>query len=170
MVHDHCPQDRRRGITQQPNFTYTLEGRYVANLDGVRLEHNNPLRSPLDHGVFLALSSDILPIGPAVGLYGAVTRKGMSGRVFGESEKLSIEEALRAYTRNGAYLTFEEGSKGALEAGRMADLVILAQDPLTIEADALLDLQVDATFLGGRLVYERDHQPAQPLERTPRKP
>ena len=143
-------------ITQQPNFTYTLEGRYVANLDGRRLEHNNPLRSPIDHGVFLALSSDILPIGPAVGLYGAVTRKGMSGRVFAEGEKLTIGEALRAYTRNGAYLTFEEGSKGTLEAGRAADLVILAQDPLAMEPDSLLDLQVDATFLAGRMVYERD--------------
>ena len=147
--------DHGIAITQQPNFTYTLEGRYVANLDGARLEHNNPLRSPIDHGVFVALSSDILPIGPAVGLYGAVTRKGMSGRVFAESERLSVEEALRAYTRNGAYLTFEEGSKGTLEVGRAADLVILAQDPLAMAPDALLGLDVDATFLGGRMVYER---------------
>ena len=70
-------------ITQQPNFTYTLEGRYVANLDGWRLEHNNPVRSPMDHGIHVAISSDILPIGPLVGIYAAVTRKGMSGRVFG---------------------------------------------------------------------------------------
>ncbi|MDB3898913.1 amidohydrolase, partial [Gammaproteobacteria bacterium] len=56
-------------ITQQPNFTYTLEGRYVANLDGWRLEHNNPVRSPMDHGIHVAISSDILPIGPLVGIY-----------------------------------------------------------------------------------------------------
>ena len=55
-------------ITQQPNFTYTLEGRYTANLDDPRLEHNNPNRSPMDHGIVVAISSDILPIGPLVGL------------------------------------------------------------------------------------------------------
>ena len=56
-------------ITQQPNFTYTLEGRYREYLDGARLQHNNSLRSPMDHGVTVALSSDILPIGPMVGIY-----------------------------------------------------------------------------------------------------
>lgn len=80
-------------ITQQPNFTYTLEGRYVANLDGWRLEHNNPVRSPMEHGIVVAISSDILPIGSLVGLYAAVTRKGMSGRVFAaEDEAITIEQ------------------------------------------------------------------------------
>ncbi len=59
-------------ITQQPNFTYTLEGRYVENLQEEHAAHNNPLRSPMDHGVFVALSSDVLPIGPMVGIYAAV--------------------------------------------------------------------------------------------------
>lgn len=143
-------------ITQQPNFTYTLEGRYVANLDGERLETNNPLRTPMDHGIFVAISSDILPIGPMVGLYTAVTRRGMSGRVFGADEKLSIEEALRAYTRNGAYLTFEEDIKGTLEAGKLADFIVLSEDPRSLDPERLLELEVDATYLGGRLVYRRD--------------
>ncbi|HEY5647380.1 MAG TPA: amidohydrolase, partial [Pseudomonadales bacterium] len=89
-------------ITQQPNFTYTLEGRYVANLDGDRLETNNPLRTPVSYGIHFAISSDILPIGPTVGFYAAVTRKGMSGRVFGAGERLTRLEALRAYTVAGA--------------------------------------------------------------------
>ena len=66
-------------ITQQPNFTYTLEGRYVDYLDGDRVEHNNPLRTPMNHGIQVAISSDILPIGPMVGIYAAVTRKGAVG-------------------------------------------------------------------------------------------
>jgi len=70
-------------ITQQPNFTYTLDGRYSEYLDGDRLQHNNPLRTPMDHGIHVAISSDILPIGPMVGIYAAVTRKGMSGNVYG---------------------------------------------------------------------------------------
>lgn len=142
-------------VAQQPNFTYTLEGRYEANLEGWRLEHNNPLRSLLDHHVFLALGSDILPIGPMVGLYAAVTRNGSSGRVFAAEERLTRAEAIRAYTRNGAYLTREEALKGTLEPGRLADLIVLSDDLLTIPPDRILSTRVDLTVLGGRVVYER---------------
>ncbi len=142
-------------IAQQPNFTYTLEGRYAANLDGARLQHNNPLRTPMDHGIFVALGSDILPFGPMVGLYAAVTRKGMSGKVYGEDERLTMEEAIRAYTRHGAYLSFEEDIKGTLEPGKLADLVVLSADPLTVDPERLMDIQVETTILGGRVVYER---------------
>jgi len=141
-------------ITQQPNFTYTLEGRYVANLEGERLAHNNPLRTPMDHGVFVALSSDILPIGPLVGLYAAVTRKGRSGEVYGAGEALAIGEALRGYTRNGAWLTREEDIKGSIEPGKLADLIVLSVDPLTAPPESLLDARVLRTYLGGRLVFE----------------
>ncbi len=141
-------------ITQQPNFTYTLEGRYAANLDGARLAHNNALRTPMSHGVFVAISSDILPIGPTVGLYAAVTRKGMSGAVYGAEEALTMAEALRGYTVNGAWLTREETSKGTIEPGKLADLVVLDKDPLSIDPGQILDLVVLQTYLGGRLVYD----------------
>lgn len=141
-------------ITQQPNFTYTLEGRYAANLDGARLSHNNALRTPMSHGVFLAISSDILPIGPTVGLYAAVTRKGMSGTVYGAEEALTMAEALRGYTANGAWLTREEASKGSIEPGKLADLVVLDKNPLSIDPEQILGLSVVQTYLGGRLVYE----------------
>jgi predicted amidohydrolase YtcJ len=140
-------------ITQQPNFTYTLEGRYVDNLDGTRLETINPLRTPIRHGIHLAISSDILPIGPRVGLYAAVTRRGMSGRVFGADERLSMQEALAAYTVKGAWLTREAEEKGTLEAGKLADFIVLAADPLTMAPDDILDLEVLATYLGGNRVY-----------------
>jgi predicted amidohydrolase YtcJ len=140
-------------ITQQPNFTYTLEGRYVTYLDGDRLETNNALRTPMNHGIIVALSSDILPIGPAVGLYAAVTRKGHSGRVFGPDERMSIQEALRAYTATGAWLTREEGLKGSLEPSKLADFIVLDENPLTLPPDALRALRVRETWLGGRQVY-----------------
>ena len=142
-------------IAQQPNFTYTLEGRYAANLDGERLAHNNPLRTPMDHGVFVALGSDILPIGPMVGLYAAVTRKGMSGEVYGAEEALTIEEAIRGYTRNGAFLAFEEATKGTIEPGMLADMVVLSDDLLTIDPERILDVEVEMTILGGRIVVDR---------------
>jgi predicted amidohydrolase YtcJ len=142
-------------ITQQPNFTYTLESRYVENLYEEHAAHNNPLRSPMDHGVFVALSSDILPLGPIVGLYAAVTRKGQSGAVYAPEEALTIEEALIGYTRNGAYITFEEDIKGTLEPGKLADMVVLSDDLLTIDPDRILDVEVEKTILGGRVVFER---------------
>lgn len=142
-------------ITQQPNFTYTLEGRYVANLDGWRLEHNNPLRSPMDHGITVAISSDILPIGPMTGIYAAVTRKGMSGRVFGEDEAITIEEAVRGYTLTGAYINFDEQKKGSLEPGKFADMIVLSEDILTADPERILNIDVEQTWLGGELVYER---------------
>jgi predicted amidohydrolase YtcJ len=146
------------GITQQPNFTYTLEGRYVAYLDGDRLRHNNALRTPMNHGIRVALSADILPTGPMVGIYAAVTRKGMSGEVFGPEEALTVTEALRGYTLGGAYLTFEEDTKGTIEPGKLADLILLDQDILTIDPDRIMEITVDKTWLGGRLVFDRGDQ------------
>jgi predicted amidohydrolase YtcJ len=142
-------------IAQQPNFTWTLEGRYAEHLDGDRLEHNNPVRTPMDHGVFVALGSDILPIDPMVGLYAAVTRKGMSGAVYGPEEAISIDEAIRGYTARGAHLTFEEDTKGTLEPGMLADLVVLSQDLLTLDPDRIMDTEVDMTIVGGRVLWER---------------
>lgn len=142
-------------ITQQPNFTYTLEGRYVEYLQEEHAAHNNPLRSPMDHGVFVALSSDILPIGPMVGIYAAVTRKGASGAVFAPEERLTMEEAIRGYTRNGAYITFEEDIKGTLEPGMLADMIVLSDDLLTIDFEQILDVLIETTIVGGRVVFER---------------
>jgi len=141
-------------ITQQPNFTYTLEGRYAENLDGWRLQHNNPLRGPMDHGITVAISSDILPIGPLVGIYAAVTRKGMTGTVYGLDEAITMEEAIRAYTALGAYLNFEEEIKGSLEAGKLADMVLLSEDLLTIDPERIMGVAVEKTWIGGELVHE----------------
>ena len=142
-------------ITQQPNFTYTLEGRYAENLDGWRLQHNNPLRSPMDHGITVAISSDILPIGPMVGLYAAVTRKGMSGEVYGPDEAITMEEAIRGYTILGAYLNREEDVKGSLEPGKYADMVVLSDDLLTIDPERIVDVSVVQTYVNGELVYQQ---------------
>ena len=142
-------------ITQQPNFTYTLEGRYVENLDGWRLQHNNPLRSPMDHGITVAISSDILPIGPMVGIYAAVTRKGMTGNVYGQEEAITREEAIRAYTASGAFLNFEENIKGSLQSGKFADMIVLSDDILTVDEEKIMDILVEQTYIAGKLVYNR---------------
>ena len=118
-------------IAQQPNFTYNLEGRYVETLEGQRLATNNALVTPIKHGIFMAFGSDNLPIGPMVGLYAAVTRKGESGKVYGPGEAVSMKDAITMYTRDGAFLTREEKIKGTLEVGKLADMIVLPEDLLT---------------------------------------
>ncbi len=66
-----------------------------------------------------------------------------------------MPEAITGYTRHGAYLTFEEDVKGSIEPGKLADLVVLSDDLLSMGTDGILDVQVDLTVLGGRVVYER---------------
>jgi predicted amidohydrolase YtcJ len=143
-------------IAQQPNFLYNLEGRYQSTLDDFRLAHNNSVATPIKkHGIFMAFSSDNLPIDPRVGLYAATTRKGPSGTVHGAEEAISREEAIRAYTANGAHLSWEEKEKGTLEAGKLADMCVIEQDPLKVADSELLTMNVDMTVVGGKVVYQR---------------
>ncbi len=141
-------------IAQQPNFTWTLDSRYMENLDGDRLELNNPIRTPMHFDIFVALGSDILPTGPFQGLHSAVTRMGKTGRIFGPGEALSMEEAIIGYTRNGAFLTFEESIKGTLEPGMLADFVVLSQDILSVPAEDIRQTIVEQTFVSGTVVYD----------------
>src|SRR6185437_4757531 len=92
-----------------------------------------------------AFGSDNLPIDARVGLYAAVTRKGMSGRVFGPDEAVSIQEALRMYTVNSAYLSWDEHKKGSIEVGKFADFIVLDRDPLTVPPEQLLTMRVLTT-------------------------
>lgn len=142
-------------IAQQPNFTYNLEGRYSDALEGTRLTKNNALQTPIKRGIFMAFGSDNLPIGPLVGLYAAVTRKGESGKVFGPEEAVSMKDALTMYTRAGAFITREENIKGSLEPGKLADMVVFPEDLMTIPPEKLLTLKVDMTIVGGRVLYDR---------------
>lgn len=142
-------------IVQQPNFTWTLDDRYARHLGGERLRTNNALRTPMSRGIFMALSADVLPTGPLLGIETAVTRRGMSGEVRGAEEALSVPEALAGYTRNGAYVTFEEDTKGTLEPGKRADFAVLARDLRRVPPDSIRDVAVDLTALGGQVVYER---------------
>jgi predicted amidohydrolase YtcJ len=138
----------------QPNFLYTLENRYVETLNGYDLEHNNPVAVPTKRGVFVSFGSDNLPIDPRVGLYAAVTRKGLTGkRVYGAEEAVSIQDAIRMYTYNPTFLTWEETKKGTLEPGKFADFIILDSDPLTIAPEKLLTMHVLQTFIAGKKVY-----------------
>ncbi len=115
------------------------------------------MRTYLDNGVLLAGSSDshVSDYNPWVGMYAATTRKTVTGRVLGTSERITAREALRAYTIGGAYVTGREKRTGSLEPGKLADLVLLESDPLTLPLDALREVRPLATMLGGRWVFDR---------------
>jgi predicted amidohydrolase YtcJ len=142
-------------IAQQPNFTYNLEQRYVETLEGKRLTTNNALTTPIKKGIFMAFGSDNLPIGPMVGLYAAVTRKGESGKVYGPEQAVSMKDAITMYTRNGAFLTREEKLKGTLEVGKLADMIVLPEDLLNVSPERVLNMKVDMTIVGGKVLYEK---------------
>jgi predicted amidohydrolase YtcJ len=144
-------------IAQQPNFGYTLEGRYNQTMDDWRVTHNNSVATPAKKfGIFVAFGSDNLPVDPRVGLYFATTRRGPDRVRHGyEEERVSRPEAIRMYTANGPYLSWEENIKGTLEPGKLADMIVLDRDILAVPDEQILNLQVDRTYLGGKLVYER---------------
>ncbi len=96
-------------------------------------------------------------LNPMLGLYAAVTRKTLSGQPEGgwfPQEKLSIEEAIRAYTLNTAYAGFEENMKGSITVGKLADFVVLSDNLLTMNPDGIKDVTVRKTFVGGEVVYD----------------
>ena len=98
-------------------------------------------------------------LNPMLGLYAAVTRKTLSGQPEGgwfPQEKITIEEAIRAYTLNTAYAGFEEDIKGSLEVGKLADFLILSDNLLTMDPDGIKDVSVLMTVVGGKVVYEAE--------------
>ena len=107
-----------------------------------------------DHMVILDDTESINPYSPWLAMWTMVTRRTERGPVIAPEEALTRKEALRCYTINNAFSTFEENIKGSIEAGKLADMVVLEHDLLTCPVQQLKDMQVVMTVLGGRLVYE----------------
>jgi len=115
-----------------------------------------PLRRLKAAGVHVALATDNVPPSLFWPVWQAVARVGrITNRVIGPAQRLSRADALRAATLEGAYLTFEEDQKGSIVAGKLADLVVLSDDPLTCAEVRIRDITADMTIVGGRIVYER---------------
>jgi hypothetical protein len=121
-----------------------------------RAAWTTPVRTYLDQGFVVAGGTDtaVVPFPPLWVIYHFVTRDTISGGVLGPDQKITRQEALRVETINNAYLTFEERSKGSIEVGKLADLVVLPQDILTCAAKDIERMRVSMTIVGGRIVYE----------------
>jgi len=140
-----------------PAFVYWI-GSYFARYGPERARWAYPAKSYLENGVVEAAGSDVdvTPMSPWWGIWAAVTRReAQTGKVLVPEERIGVRDALRLYTRNGAYDGFEERQKGSLEAGKLADFIVVDRDVLTVPADELKDVVVLKTFVGGELMCEK---------------
>jgi predicted amidohydrolase YtcJ len=122
-----------------------------------RAKTSYPWKQFLDNGVPLAFGTDypVEPITPFRGIYSAVTRKNEAGtKEYYPEQKLTIEQALAAYTTGSAYAEFAENDKGALAAGKLADFVVLDRDLTKIAPPEILKTEVLRTVVGGKTVFE----------------
>ena len=125
-----------------------------------RASRTYAFRSFLNHGVKLALGTDwnVAPLNPMLTLYAATTRATLDGKNPGgwfPEQKLTIKEAIEAYTIGSAYAEFQENDKGSIAPGKLADMVLLSDDVLAIDPVKIRDVKVLKTWVGGKLVYEQ---------------
>jgi predicted amidohydrolase YtcJ len=138
------------------------DGRWADRVIGTeRAKTTYAFRSLLDAGATLAFGSDwfVAPATPLEGIYGAVTRRTLDDRHPGgwvPEQKITVEEALRAYTVGAAYAAFREKEIGTLAPGMLADLVLIDRDLTRVAPETIRDARVMLTMVGGRVVYDRD--------------
>jgi predicted amidohydrolase YtcJ len=113
-------------------------------------------RTLLDAGVPAAAGSDFSPgpFAPLMGMQGMVTRTGWNGETWGANQRISVDEALRVNTLNGAYASREETIKGSITPGKLADFVVLADDPHTVAQEKIKDIQIVRTVVGGATAFQ----------------
>ncbi len=162
---EHCtlvdPRILRRieelGVIPEPFSTYVhFHGNKWAEYGEEKMRWMFPHRSFLDYGIRPTFGSDYDPgpFEPLMGIQSCVTRKDMNGRVWGPNQRITVDEALRVGTINGARASFQEHEKGSIKAGKLADFVVLADDPHTVDPDTIKEIEVVRTDVGGSTMHE----------------
>jgi predicted amidohydrolase YtcJ len=159
---EDIPRFGRLGVIASVQPYHAIDdGRWAEKRIGKdRARATYAFKSLLEGGAKLALGSDwmVAPLDPLSGIYAAVTRATIDGKNPGgwyPEQKLTLEEALRGYTLDAAYAEFSEKEKGSIEAGKMADLVVLDQDLFAIPSERIKDVKVAMTVAGGRIIFRR---------------
>jgi predicted amidohydrolase YtcJ len=153
---DQFPRMRKLALVISAQDHLYLAGPSLVNYWGpARAGRTTPMREYLDQGFTVAGGTDsaVVPYPPLWVFYHFVTRDTISGGVMGADQKISRKEALQVQTINNAYLTFEEKTKGSIEPGKLADLVVLPEDILTCPAKHIEQMNVTMTMVGGKIVY-----------------
>lgn len=122
-----------------------------------RMKHSMAFRSFFDAGIQAAAGSDFSPgpFAPLMGIQGMVTRTGWNGETWGANQRISVDEALQVNTLNGAYNSHEEMIKGSVTPGKLADFVVLADDPHSVDSEKIKDIEIVLTATGGATVYRK---------------
>jgi predicted amidohydrolase YtcJ len=142
-------------VASQPNLIH-FYGSNFPFYGSERMRWIYPYRTLLDQGIVISGGSDCraTPFPPRIGMWSAVNRiEKNSQKVLIPEERISAKDALKMWTISGAYASFEENVKGSIAPGKYADMVVLDRDPLTIEADQLIEMKVLTTILGGKIEY-----------------
>ena len=145
------------GAIPTPFSTYAYyHGEKMKEYGSDRVNNMFALRSFIDAGIRPTQASDYPPgpFEPMMALRSEVTRTDSKGNVWGPRQRISVEEAIRVGTMNGAYASYEEHSKGSIEAGKLADLVVLGRDPFKVDPADLINIPIERTMVGGKWVWE----------------
>jgi predicted amidohydrolase YtcJ len=148
---------RALNVIPTPFSTYVYyHGEKMQYYGEERLKHMFALRTFLDSGLRPTQASDYPPgeFPAMMALQSEVTRTDLKGHVWGANQRITVEEAVRVGTINGAYASYEENLKGSIEAGKLADLVVLGRDPFKEDPSTLVTIPVERTMTGGKWVYE----------------
>jgi predicted amidohydrolase YtcJ len=141
------------------------DGRWAERrLGHERARYSYAWRSFLDHGVALAFGTDwpVAPLDPILGLYAAVTRATLDGKNpdgWIAEEKITLPEAVDAYTMGAAFAEFQEREKGSITPGKLADMVVLSDNIFDLKPEAIRNVKVEITITGGRVIYSRSEIP-----------
>jgi hypothetical protein len=160
------PQDfarfsKLRVVASMQPYHCIDDGRWACGRIGEKRSREAwPTRSLLDAGVCLAFGSDwwVAPIDPLAGIYAATTRRPIDGSRPGgwvPEQKISVKDAVHAYTVGSAYASFQDDRKGSLEAGKLADIAVISEDIFNMPAEDIARVKVDLTIVGGEVVFDR---------------
>jgi predicted amidohydrolase YtcJ len=147
-----------QGVIPTPFYTYVYyHGDKWAHYGKDRVAWMFAHRSFLDHGIKVAGASDYVPgpFEPLMAIQSMVTRRDYRGRLWGENQRITVDEALRVCTIHGAHASFEEHVKGSITEGKLADFVMLAEDPHKVDPLKIKDIRLVRTVIGGRTVHPK---------------
>jgi len=147
------------GVIPTPFWTYVYyHGEKWAEYGDEKMRSMFAHRWFLDAGIPVPGASDYTPgpFEPLMAIQSMVTRTDYRGRVWGGNQRVSVDEALRIATANGAYASSEERLKGSITAGKLADFVVLEKDPHQVPPDELKDIRINRTVVGGKTMYPKE--------------
>src|SRR5688572_13115978 len=138
-------------------------GDKMENYGAWRWDWMHAARALLDAGIPIAGHSDapVSAAEPLLQIQAMVTRASAEGKVYGASQRISAEEALRVWTLGGAFASFDEDRLGSITVGKLADFVVLSDDPTRVKPHAIKDIAVEKTVLGGRVVWDQSSSKAE---------